>query len=114
MVATELNRLPSFKNRRALSPPEMTRGNGRAIQSRTSRAIESHLQTVGWISRQKIYRLPAEGEVFLLTSLFIEPAISKWNKMLSGQNDTGQLCGCLSSRIISLTNPGLAMGELDL
>jgi predicted ATP-binding protein involved in virulence len=35
-----------------------------AIQRRTSQAIESHLQTVGWISRQKISRLPAEGEVF--------------------------------------------------
>src|ERR1700756_417521 len=55
----------------------MNRGKGRAIQRRTSRAIESHLQTVGWISRQKISRLPAEGEAFLLTSLFIEPPISK-------------------------------------
>src|ERR1700756_5164322 len=55
----------------------MNRGNGTAIQSRTSRAIESHLQTVGWISRQKTSRLPAEGEVFLLTSLFIELAISE-------------------------------------
>src|SRR5580692_8639550 len=43
---------------------KMNRGNGRAIQRRTSRAIESHLQTVSWISRQKISRLPAEGEVF--------------------------------------------------
>src|ERR1700757_48222 len=55
----------------------MNRGKGRAIQRRTSRAIESHLQTVGWISRQKISRLPAEGEAFLLTSLFIEPPISR-------------------------------------
>ena len=55
---------------------DMNRGNGRAIQRRTSRAIESHLQTVGWISRQKIPRLPAEGEVFLLTSPFIELPIS--------------------------------------
>ena len=77
MVATKSNRLPSFKNRRTLSPLEkMNRGNGRAIQRRTSRAIESHLHTVGWISRQKTSRLPAEGEVFLLTSLFIELAIS--------------------------------------
>src|ERR1700751_3859664 len=55
----------------------MNRGKGRAIQRRTSRAIESHLQTVGWISRQKISRVPAEGEAFLLTSLFIEPPIRK-------------------------------------
>src|ERR1700748_1669650 len=55
----------------------MNRGKGRAIQRRTSRAIESHLQTVGWISRQKISRLPAEGEAFLLTSLFIKPPISE-------------------------------------
>src|ERR1700751_5697009 len=55
---------------------KMNRGNGRAIQRRTSRAIESHLQIVGWISRQKTSRLPAEGEAFLLTSLFIEPPIS--------------------------------------
>src|ERR1700745_431524 len=46
----------------------MNRGKGRAIQRRTSRAIESHLQTVGWISRQKISRLPAEGEAFLFLS----------------------------------------------
>ena len=56
---------------------KMNRGNGRAIQRKTSRAIESHLQTVGWISRQKISRLPAEGEAFLLTSPFIELAISE-------------------------------------
>src|SRR5580693_8120297 len=55
----------------------MNRGNGRAIQRRTSRVIESHLQIVGWISRQKTSRLPAEGEAFLLTSPFIEPPISK-------------------------------------
>ena len=31
MVATELNRLPSFKNRRALSPRENeTKGNGKS------------------------------------------------------------------------------------
>ena len=56
---------------------KMNRGNGRAIQRRTSRVIESHQQTVGWISRQKNSRLPAEGEPFLLTSPFIEPPISK-------------------------------------
>src|SRR6266436_321454 len=56
---------------------KMNRGNGRAIQRRTSQTIESHLQTVGWISRQKTSRLPLEGEVFLLTSLFIEPPISR-------------------------------------
>jgi hypothetical protein len=58
----------------------MNRGNGRAIQRRTARAIESHLQTVGWISRQKTSRLPAEGEAFLLTSPFIEPPISECDK----------------------------------
>ena len=56
---------------------KMNRGNGRANQSKTSRAIESHLHPVGWISRRKTSRLPAEGEVFFLTSLFIEPPISK-------------------------------------
>jgi hypothetical protein len=55
----------------------MNRGNGRVVQRRTSRAIESHLPTVGWISRQKTSRSPVGGEVFLLTSLFIELAISK-------------------------------------
>src|ERR1700746_2301777 len=55
----------------------MNRGKGRAIQRRTSRAIESHLQTVGWISRQKISRLPAGGEAFFLTSLFFELPISR-------------------------------------
>jgi len=43
---------------------------------KNSRAIESHLQTVGWISRRKTSRLPAEGEVFLLTSPLIELPIS--------------------------------------
>jgi hypothetical protein len=38
---------------------------------------EAYQQTAGWISRQKTSRLPADGEVFLLTSPFIEPAISK-------------------------------------
>ena len=64
---------------------KMNRGNGRAIQRRTSRAIESHQQIVGWISRQKISRLPAEGEPFLLTSPFIEPSISlrdRWSQFL--------------------------------
>ena len=56
---------------------KMNRGNGRAIQRRTLEAIESHLQTVGWISRQEFSRIPAKGEVFLLTSLFIELPISK-------------------------------------
>jgi hypothetical protein len=32
----------------------------------------AHLQTVGWISRQKSSRPPVEGELFFLTSLFIE------------------------------------------
>src|ERR1700756_1394606 len=59
---------------------KMNRGNGRAIQRRTSRAIESHLQLVGWISRQKTSRLPAEGEAFLLTSLFIESPISECDR----------------------------------
>jgi hypothetical protein len=76
MVATGLNRLPSFKIDRRRHHEKMNRGNGTAIQRRTSRAIESHLQTVGWISRQKTSRLPAAGEVFLLTSPFIEPPIS--------------------------------------
>ena len=63
---------------------KMNRGNGRAIQRRTSRAIESHLQIVGWISRQKTSRLPAEGEAFLLTSLFIEPPISNCDTVANG------------------------------
>src|SRR4029077_6459981 len=75
MVATESNRLPSFKSRRALSPRENEPRERKSNPEKNSRAIESHLQTVGWISRQTISR-PAEGEVFLLTSPFIEPAIS--------------------------------------
>src|SRR5580700_9716982 len=77
MVATELNRLPSFKNRRALSPPE---NEPRECKSKPEQTLSSdrgaYLQTVGWISRQKTSRLPAEGEAFLLTSPFIELAIS--------------------------------------
>ena len=67
---------------------KMNRGNGRAIQRKTSRAIESHLQTVGWISRQKISRLPAEGEAFLLTSPFIELAISFRDSWCEGDFST--------------------------
>src|SRR6266481_3746099 len=63
---------------------KMNRGNGRAIQRRTSRLIESHLQTVGWISRQKTSRLPAEGEAFLLTSPFIELPISERDNLILG------------------------------
>jgi hypothetical protein len=72
---------------------KMNRGNGRAIQRRTSRAIESHQQIVGWISRQKISRLPAEGEPFLLTSPFIEPAISirNWDAKRCGSELCVQL-----------------------
>ena len=66
MVATELNRLPSFKSRRTLSPLEMNRGKGRAIQRRTSRAIESHLQTVGWISRQKNFSATSRRRSFFV------------------------------------------------
>ena len=72
---------------------KMNRGNGRAIQRRTSRAIESHQQIVGWISRQKISRLPAEGEPFLLTSPFIEPPISKCVEALT-LSMTPDLCWC--------------------
>jgi hypothetical protein len=79
MVSTELNRLPSFKNRRALAPLENEPRERKSNPEKNSRAIESHLQTVGWISRQKISRLPAEGEAFLLTSPFIELPISFWD-----------------------------------
>ena len=78
---------------------KMNRGNGRAIQRRTSRVIESHLQTVGWISRQKISRLPAEGEAFLLTSLFIEPPISKCDGPLYPTPPLGVDCIALSVRV---------------
>jgi hypothetical protein len=77
MVA-EIQSLAKFQESTdVVTTRKMKRGNGRAIQKRTSRVIESHLQTVGWISRQKASRLPADGEVFLLTSPFIELAISK-------------------------------------
>ena len=78
---------------------KMNRGNGRAIQRRTSRVIESHQQTVGWISRQKISRLPAEGEPFLLTSPFIEPPISKCDGPLYPTPPLGVDCIALSVRV---------------
>jgi len=77
MVATELNRLPSFKSRRTLSPLEMNPKKRKSNPEKNlSNNRETYLQEVGWISRQKTSRLPPEGEVFLLTSLFIELPIS--------------------------------------
>ena len=78
MVATKSNRLPSFKNRRALSPRENeTKGTEEQARAKPPRAIEGHIskQWAGYRDK-KTSRLPAEGEVFLLTSPFIEPAIS--------------------------------------
>jgi hypothetical protein len=50
MVATESNRLPGFKNLRALSPRENeTKGTEEHLLSDR----EAYLQIVGWISRQK-------------------------------------------------------------
>jgi hypothetical protein len=47
---------------------KMNRGNGRAIQRRTSRAIGSHLQTVGWISRQKNFSATGRREGLVTAS----------------------------------------------
>ena len=88
MVATESNRLPSFKNRRTLSPREMKPREPKSNPEKNlSNDREAYLQTVGWISRQKSSRLPAEGEAFLLTSPFIEPPISKWNTLRAPAQD---------------------------
>jgi hypothetical protein len=56
MVATKSNRLPSFKNRRTLSPRENeTKGTEEQARAKPPRAIEGHIsKTVGWISRQKL------------------------------------------------------------
>ena len=85
---------------------KMNRGNGRAIQRRTSRVIESHQQTVGWISRQKISRLPAEGEPFLLTSPFIEPSISKWDTPGDARSYDATLNECTATRFWPSTRGG--------
>jgi len=54
MVAT-IESLAKFQESTdVVTTRKMNRGNGRAIQRRASRVIESHLQTVGWISRQKL------------------------------------------------------------
>src|SRR5258708_16216341 len=77
MVATKSNRLPSFKNRRRCHHKKM---KPRERKSKPEQNLSSdrgtYLQLLGWISRQKTSRLPAEGEPFLLTSPFIELAIS--------------------------------------
>jgi hypothetical protein len=66
MVATKSNRLPSFKNRRTFTTRKMNRGKGKAIQRRTLEAIESHLQIVGWISRQKNFSATGQGRSFFV------------------------------------------------
>ena len=69
MVATKSNRLPSFKNRRTLSPPENetkgTEEQARAKPLERSRGISANS---GLDIETKTSRLPAEGEAFLLTS----------------------------------------------
>ena len=53
---------------------EKMKPTGRADkpEQNPSSEIDGHLRTVGWISRLKSSRPPVEGEVFSLTSLFIE------------------------------------------
>ena len=52
MVATKSNRLPSFKHRRALSPRENETKETEEQNLSSDRG--PYLQTVGWISRQKL------------------------------------------------------------
>jgi hypothetical protein len=98
MVATKSNRLPSFKNRRRCHHEKM---KPRKRKSKPEQNLSSdrgqYLQTVGWISRQKTSRLPAEGEAFLLTSPFIEPPISKCDVFVPANTiffrPVGKQCG---------------------
>jgi hypothetical protein len=74
-----------MKPREPKSNPEKNLSNDR----------EAYLQTVGWISRQKSSRLPAEGEAFLLTSPFIEPPISRCDRCRKKSGLAGILRGQL-------------------
>src|SRR6201987_86382 len=71
-IACQVSRIDGRCHHEKMNP-----GNGTGTQRRTFRTIESHPKIGGWISRQKTSRLPAEGEAFLLTSLFIELPISE-------------------------------------
>jgi hypothetical protein len=76
MVATGLNRLPSFKSRRTLSP---LKNEPREWKSNPEKNLSSDREpsaNSGLDLETKTSRLPAEGEAFLLTSPFIEPPIS--------------------------------------
>ena len=79
MVATESNRLPSFKSRRTLSLLENEPGEWKSNPEKNLSSNREPSTNSGLDIRQKISRLPAEGEPFLLTSPFIEPPISKWD-----------------------------------
>jgi hypothetical protein len=60
MVATELNRLPSFKSRRTLS---LLENEPRERKSNPEKNLR-HLQTVGWISRQKLLGYQPKEKLF--------------------------------------------------
>ena len=77
MVATGLNRLPSFKNRRTLSLLENEPRERRSHPEKNLSSDREPSANSGLDVETKISRLPAEGEVFLLTSPFIEPPISR-------------------------------------
>jgi hypothetical protein len=67
MVATKSNRLPSFKNRRALSPPENeTKGTEEQARENLLSDREAYLQTVGWISRQKNFSATGRRRSFFV------------------------------------------------
>ena len=67
MVATESNRLPSFKNRRALSPRENeTKGTEEQARAKSLERSRVYLQTVGWISRQKNFSVTGRGRSFFV------------------------------------------------
>jgi hypothetical protein len=41
-----------------------THGKGKKARAKPRREIAGHLQSVGWMSRQKSSRFPVEGKVF--------------------------------------------------
>ena len=77
MVATQSNRLPSFKSRRTLSPLENEPRKRKSNPEKNLSSDREPSANSGLDIEKKISRLPAEGEPFLLTSPFIEPPISE-------------------------------------
>jgi hypothetical protein len=86
-VVTTIRMKPlGWKNQIASPDCAIGRSSGMPGQNK------SFLHYVGWMSGQKNLRLPVAGEVFLLTSLFIE-LIGSWPQQPIGSRSSRQMKG---------------------